>query len=290
MYDYAKRGAAPSEAVITDAWKYSATSSSGHKVLAALKSFGLVEDSSSGGNKAGIKLTNRAIRILLDDQDSPEKREEIRKAALSPKWYDYCWRTWGRDMPPSMKSNLLVEHGFVDSTVEGFLKDYRKTVAFAGLLDDSELGNDDTDDYESAFGFTKGEYVQWESQGVLRMPAAKRLTHFSDDGNYAFVEGSPTGIPVEELIEAAAPEDAERQSAVKSSAIHNPLVLGGSKVQLDTVNLAEGITLQFQWPSTITPDTYEDFLYQLEGIKRRIGRSVQKASIETQGAKNEEEH
>src|ERR1700691_1515447 len=145
MYDYTKRTAAPVDSVIVEAWGYTVTSSSGLKVLAALKAYGLVEDGAAASGKASIKLTPRAIRILLDDQDTEERRQEIRKAALSPKWYEYCWKTWGKEMPPSMKSNLLIEHGFVDSTVESFLKDYRKTMAFAGLLDEVIFSDPDAD-------------------------------------------------------------------------------------------------------------------------------------------------
>ncbi len=281
MYDYTKRAPAPVDSVISEAWKYSATSSSGQKVLAALKAFGLIEDA-SGTSGRSLKLTQRAIRILLDDMDSDERRDEIKKSALSPKWYDFCWKTWGKEMPASMRSNLLIEHGFVDSTVEGFLKDYRKSISFAGLLDEVIFSNDEESKEESNMGFHVGEYIQWESQGILRMPAPKKITHFSEDQSYAFVEGSLTGIPVKELIAAQTPEVPEYQH-LQPPPIKDSHVSGSKKVQLDTVTLAEGITLHFQWPSAITAETYEDFLYQLEGIKRRIARSVQKVPLEQVG-------
>ncbi len=85
MYDYTKRGAAPADSVVKEAWNYSPTSSSGQKVFAALKSYGLVEDVQEKAAVGAIKLTQRAIHILLEDQDTPERREEIKKAALSPK-------------------------------------------------------------------------------------------------------------------------------------------------------------------------------------------------------------
>lgn len=272
MYDYAKRGAAPLDAVVKDALKYSATSSSGQKVLAALKSFGLIEDA-PGSNGKAIKLTQRAIRILLDEQDSQERREEIRKAALSPKWYEYCWKKWGKEMPPAMKSNLLIEHGFVDSTVDGFLKDYKKTISFAALLDDDALDDDAESAVQSNALPKIGDYVQWESQGILRMPVAKRLTKISEDGNYAFVEGSLTGIPVNELIPAEAPEPLISGPAVPT-AMNIASTPGSVKMLTDMLTLAEGITLQLQWPAVISQDAYEDFEYQLEGFKKRVKRAI----------------
>ncbi len=65
-----------------------------------------------------------------------------------------------------------------------------------------------------------GDYVQWESNGILKMPVAMRLSRFSDDGNFAFIEGSNTGIPAEELIavDLIAQSAGESESALGASA------------------------------------------------------------------------
>jgi hypothetical protein len=47
-----------------------------------------------------------------------------------------------------------------------------------------------------------GDYVQWESQGTLKLPKPLRVRGFSDDGKWAFLEGSNTGIPADQLIHA----------------------------------------------------------------------------------------
>jgi len=287
VYDFAKRGPAVSDSLVTDAFKYSATSSSGQKVLAALRAFGLIEDA-PGTNSKAVRLTPRSIRILLDDQDSQEREIEIKKAALSPKWYEYCWKKWGKDMPPAMKSNLLIEHGFVESTVEGFLKDYRKTVAFAGLLDHSIFGKEESQEENSTTTPNLGDYVQWESQGVLKMPAAKKLIKFSDDGRYAFVEGYFSGIPTDQLIAAEPPEmpSTEDQKPPAGSTIQ--VVRGGVKMLTDTMTLGDGITIQLQWPSTISQDTFDDFSEQLEFFKKRVHRAIQKSSTQEEPPTAEE--
>lgn len=278
MYDFTKRAPAPLDSVIGDAWKYSATSSSGQKVLAALKAYGLVEDA-PGTNGKALKLTQRSIRILLDEEDSNGRRDEIRKAALSPKWYEFCWKTWGRDMPASMRSNLLIEHGFVDTTVDSFLRDYKKTITFAGLLADATFsGNEDRTDEGGAMPQI-GDYVQWESQGVLRMPEARRLVRLEDD--YGFVEGSPTGIPTSQLIPSEPPEPKRAESPnVFIPAISKSAVQGETKMQTETFALPDGVTGQLQWPSSLSVEAYEDFVYQLEGLKRRVNRAVRKDTRE----------
>ena len=282
MYDYTKKGAAPVDSVVKDAWKYTATSSSGQKVLAALKAFGLVEDTQEKGSVAALKLTPRAIHILLEDQDTPEKREEIKKAALSPKWYEFCWKTWGKEMPPAMKSNLLIHHGFVDSTVEGFLKDYRKTMAFAGLLDDVIFSDTHTPEDADTPTPKIGDYVQWESQGSLRMPEAKKLVRF--EAGFAFVEGSPTGIPIAEIIPAEAPEETPViPQSIFIPAITKPIGKREASMGTESFALSEGgFTLQLSWPSAITEEGFEDFIYQLEGLKKKVKRAVNKDSTRVQ--------
>lgn len=44
-----------------------------------------------------------------------------------------------------------------------------------------------------------GDYVQWESGGILAFVEPKKIVQFTPDGGFAFVEGSNTGIPVREL-------------------------------------------------------------------------------------------
>jgi hypothetical protein len=280
MYDYTKRAAAPVDSVITEAWKYSTTSSSGSKVLAALKAYGLVDDTAAAGGKPSLRLTPRAIRILLDDQDTPERREEIRKAALSPKWYDYCWKTWGKEMPPSMKSNLLIEHGFVDSTVESFLKDYRKTMAFAGLLDEVIFSESGRNDDESNSGPKVGEWVQYELKGILQMPEARKLIRMEthDGMEYGIVDGYLGGVPYKDLTKADPPK-------VRPPSLFTPPPMSGLspatvppkgdfRMQIETFALPEGVTGQLQWPSALTKEAFEDFEYQLEGLKKRVRRAV----------------
>lgn len=287
MYDYTKRAAAPVDSIITDAWKYSPTSSSGIKVLAALKAYGLVEDAPAASGKAALKLTPRSVRILLDDQDTPLRREEIKKAALSPKWYAYCWKTWGQEMPASMKSNLLIEHGFVDSTVEGFLKDYRKTMAFAGFLD----GNNCLEEEESGTGPKVGDWVQCDIEGQLRLPEPLKLIRIEDHaehGKFGFVDGQKGGIEYEHLVKVEPPVGAEPKLQIKPPNIFDPVPLINLspaivpasrreiKMQTGTFSNSEGVTGQLQWPSEMSPEAYLDFLHELAGLRMRVRRAVPK--------------
>lgn len=53
--------------------------------------------------------------------------------------------------------------------------------------------------------FAVGDYVQWESQGVLMFDPARQVEWVSDDGQWVMVEGSNTGLPISQLILATEP-------------------------------------------------------------------------------------
>jgi hypothetical protein len=133
MYQFTRRSPVQAGSVIQEAWRYSPTSSGSQKTLAALKYFGLVEDV-EGGDGRLIKVSDRAYRILVDEVTSPERRQALQEAALSPKAYLLCWTRWGTEMPPSMRSTLIFDEGFIESTVDGFIADYKKSMEYAGLL------------------------------------------------------------------------------------------------------------------------------------------------------------
>jgi hypothetical protein len=237
-------------------------------------------------------LTPRAIRILLDDQDTTERRQEIRKAALSPKWYEYCWKTWGKEMPASMKSNLLIEHGFIDSTVEGFLKDYRKTIAFAGLLDPVIFSESEGKERKSDNDRPKvGDWVQFVLKGDWQFPESKKLLDIKSDaehGEFGIVEGYLGGIPYKDLIKGDPPaEDAKPKFQPPNiftpsfvpgfSPAITPSPRGETKMQVQTFSLPEGLVGQFQWPSEITHKTYAAFIRQLTDLKINVRDAVRPA-------------
>jgi hypothetical protein len=286
MYNFTKRAPAPVDSIITDAWNYTVTSSSGQKVLAALKAFELVEDAPVSSGKAALKLTDRAIRILLDDQDTQARRDEIRKAALAPKWYEYCWKQWGKEMPASMKSTLLIEHHFVDSTVEGFLKDYRKTMAFAGLLDDVIFGKNDEEHEESKTGPKVGDWVQCLIKGEMKLREPRKLVRIDDDpvhGKFGFIEGQAgqlNGHPYKDIVVAEPPAE-ESKTKIQPldltipplgsfSAGIAPSSRGEITMLVQTFSTPGGLTGQVQWPSEITQKAFDGFLRQLADLKINV--------------------
>ncbi len=272
IYDYTKRAPAPAGSVVENALGYSLKSSGGVKTIAALKSYGLLEETGQS-----LKITDRAYRILIDTPESSERKQAIKDAALSPKWYQSVFTKWGADPPASTRSTLILEHGFIPTTVDSFLKDYRKTIQYAGLIEDKTSGmpNQSLDSSDDKIYIPQvQDWVQWETQGNLRLPEAKRIAAFLDDGKFAILDGSRYPVPVSELIPSEAPTATKTAHIVPVA-----LATGGIKMLSETYNLSAGIVMQLHWPSEIAQVDFDDFTYQLEGIKRKLQRAIKKDAL-----------
>lgn len=242
VYEYAKRSPAPLVAVVRDKWDYSPTSSSTVKVIAALRYFGLIEVSGSSDAET-IKITDRAYRILLDSEDSPERKKALRDACLAAKAYKLCWDTWGIDMPASMRSSLIFEHGFVESTVDAFLANYRKSVQFAGLMEQADDDHTDPDD----------------ASGERHAQSAAPAVQSSSGQGQAASAKLPVGVPGSI---AHPPTTAVAPQPVK-----------GAGMKQEVFVLAEG-DIVIQWPERMSQDSFQDVTDWLRILERKIKRSV----------------
>lgn len=120
---------------------YKSMNGSAKKTLAALKYFGLLEQQ-HGSTEA--KLTKRTLHILHGLEGSDERNQAIKDAFLEPAIYRYCWDTWKADdiSVEVMKSHLILKKGFNDSTVVGFINNYRQSMRFAGMTTDDDLSEE----------------------------------------------------------------------------------------------------------------------------------------------------
>jgi hypothetical protein len=111
-------------------WGYSPTSSGGHQTLAALRAYGLIQD-----DEGMVRLSDRALRLLRDPGDTPERTELLRQAALAPPLHSRLWERYGADLPSDkdLRSWLVLELRFNEGSVEDFLRSYKETMVFAGL-------------------------------------------------------------------------------------------------------------------------------------------------------------
>jgi hypothetical protein len=133
------------------AWGMEEGSSQANRILAALKSFGLLDYSGSGKDRT-VSLSD-AGRTYLRAQQESIKKEILKVAALKPKQISKFWPLWGTDRPPTELciDQLVLKEGFTDSAAPQFLKVYDETIAYAGLSSSdksSAVASNDSDDEE----------------------------------------------------------------------------------------------------------------------------------------------
>jgi hypothetical protein len=128
FYEAARRNAARPEIVVAH-WGYSPKSSGGLQTIAALRAYGLLE------GERTARLTDRAVRLVLDDPGSPERTAMVRDAALAPPVHAQLWERYGVDLPSdkNLRSFLVLELGFNEASVDLCLRNYRETLSFSGL-------------------------------------------------------------------------------------------------------------------------------------------------------------
>src|SRR5690606_39231167 len=110
--------------VLTDAarqtWGYAARSSGGHQTIAALKAYGLADETGSA-EKRQLALTPDALRYFRDER--PEERAALLKRfVLMPKAMSEAWNDW-KGPPPEdhvARSHLKINRNFADRAAEEF--------------------------------------------------------------------------------------------------------------------------------------------------------------------------
>lgn len=184
---------------------YSGLSGPANKTLAALASFGLVERAGKGM----MRVTSRA-RSILHPASEAEKARELREAALEPKLFrDIKDRFEDIKVPPmdGVVTHLNRE-GFNPSAVGPAAKAFVTTMQFIDSLGETEDHDPENsngpastpEDEELIFGDASvGDFVQWESQGVLQFDKPRRVRWVSPDGDWLAVDGSETGIPMDQV-------------------------------------------------------------------------------------------
>jgi hypothetical protein len=143
-------------------WGYGELSSSGMRILAALLHYGLFEEE-GGGKGRRVRLTALGKAILLDKrEDSTERDDALRKAALNPVIFATLWKKWGPALPSdaNMEFELVQNFKFNPDSVRPFIKDFKATIAFAKLAQSGEV-EDVGDETAKAENLPKigGEFV-----------------------------------------------------------------------------------------------------------------------------------
>jgi hypothetical protein len=118
---------------LASTWAYSPSSSGLLQTIAAMKQFGLLEDSGSGVDRK-LQISDLA-RTILADLRPGAKEGAIAEAAQKPKIIAEYLPKWVPNRPSDAHcvSELVFDRGFAEIGAKAFLKVFDDTIAYARL-------------------------------------------------------------------------------------------------------------------------------------------------------------
>jgi hypothetical protein len=191
-------------------WGLKPGSGLGNQAVAALKSYQLVDVVGEGDDRK-VSLSKSGIRIVMG---SPDREQILAASARAPKVHQEILGHYAEKGLPTddlLKRFLVWDRPegqrFNPEVVDEFIARFRDTLAFAKVAeadkisadaevgggDDGERGGDEPPEVKV------GSYVQWTSGGTDQFVEPQAVRGISDDGLWAFVDCSKTGVPMSEL-------------------------------------------------------------------------------------------
>jgi hypothetical protein len=253
---------------------YSVGSGAGMQMIASLKKFGLVEDAGSLDQRT-VRVSDLAWKIIGDVRpQSPDRDKATAEAALSPKIHAEIRERWPHGLPDDATIGhwLTMEKAFNEKSVAGFLKDLRQTFEYAKLDLEPFSGKDGGEEAPSPPKV--GDFVQWASQGTAQFASPRKVLGLSEDGEFAFVEGTETGLPVSQLTVEKAAEPARKDAPPAPP--RNPFVRDETPhegITQATFPLQEGMAT-LRWPENLSASSFEDFEGWIQLVLRKAKRSI----------------
>jgi hypothetical protein len=204
---FEKEGRTPvKEEVAVTRMGYGGMNGASQKALSSLRKYGLVEDV-----PGGVKVTQDGIVIAAhkSSPNHPDRKAALRRSAFSVELFSDIFRDFGA--APS-EENLAAQLTIKGFSAEGSVRAaraYRATMELVGEVDEgykpdapplSKVTSDA--DAPPAADLAVGDVVQVQINGVNQLPTPKRVRAIQEhEGQtWVFVEGSDTGIPMQQVI------------------------------------------------------------------------------------------
>lgn len=188
--------------VIAKALGYKSLNGASMAVISSLRKYGLLEES-----EGGLRISTDALTILVDPKASKDRIEALKRAAFLPTLFSELRKEYGEGAPSDENlRSFLLKRGFSPNTVEAPIKSYRDTLTLVGEVtkgypsEGTEKGN--APPKKDPEKVAVGDLIQWESSGALQFDVARRVRAIQEHEGafWVFVEGSETGIPMDETI------------------------------------------------------------------------------------------
>ncbi|HZI74250.1 MAG TPA: hypothetical protein VFD73_09545, partial [Gemmatimonadales bacterium] len=135
---YAQDGKAPvlSEAAVK-AWGYSTLNGASLRVLGALRQYGLLEDPAP----KTVRLSPRALTIILEEDGSPDRAMAIREAALAPPVFSELLEHYGGSVPSegTAVSHLVRNDHFNEDAARSLIAAWRDTLDLVQVVSATDI-------------------------------------------------------------------------------------------------------------------------------------------------------
>jgi hypothetical protein len=187
---------------------YSGQSGASDKALGSLAHYGLTEKTGKGE----LRVSQLAVDIIHPDPTKPgSESRALWQAGMNPQVFKDLRSRFPDHVSEDSLRSYLVREGFnnvaIPSVVSAFFENFRFLEQYKDFESDGrELKNGDDSDTSSegetsTFGGARvGDLIQWEINGALKLEAPMRVRLVTEDGLWVAVEGSETGIPMEQVI------------------------------------------------------------------------------------------
>lgn len=191
FYDEEKRGSAPLSRAVMH-WEYSLGSSGGLQTIAALKQYGLLEDVGGSGSSRQLKLSDLALRILLDQrEDASEREAHIKSAALNPQIASEIFGRWSDGLPSdsTLLHFLVVERKFSESAAASAVKILKENQTLA-RVNAKDIQSAATDLEKDS---TVNAHVVSPPKVNSEAPSRSQVRHYGSQS----INSSPAPIPAD---------------------------------------------------------------------------------------------
>lgn len=236
FYVEERKSAAPVASAVKH-FGYGESSSGGRSTISALLQFGLLEDEGRKEDRH-VKLTDRALNILLDLPDSPERIKSLQECVRMPKLYAKLLEKYSDELPSdhSIGYHLQRDYDFNPKTLHSFISDFRDSLAFAKLGKMAQINQ-----------------IEKLDAPIENMAVTNQVTQ--------------TANPQQNISR----DSINTVTSAPSAQLITNLAFGAKQ---DTFTLDEGQVV-LQWPSQMSNTSYEDFKDWIDLQMRKIKRSVQ---------------
>ena len=183
------KGAAGTLDVLAEHWGTTTKSSSFLQGVASLKRYGLLVE--LPGTPRKLKLSKDALDIVLLPETDHRHVSALKRAAVAPQAFRELWNEHGSDLPSdqNLRHHLITAKNFLPAAAADLIKQYKKTITYAGLEKGDKIPNDPPEGTAPAAGSAPVGSIF--DVGFGQQPSGERMTPASNLHN-------PAGEPIKE--------------------------------------------------------------------------------------------